>query len=310
MSDDASCKVIDDMRSSRSKPQELVELPEDGSDEEEFDEGSQSGSGSESGEEEELHDLAKSVDDPYALLGLKKDASGEQIRKAYRKLALKTHPDKRPAGERAEAEHAFKQLALAYAVLSDETRRARYDRTGRLDEAGVEDDDFDWLEYFRQQSESVVDAGAIERARKEYVGTDEERSDVLKAYKQHKGDWHGLFTEVVFSVELNDADERRFRGYIEDAIGDKQVERYPKFDESEEKRKKRLARARREADEAEDLADELGISAKTKGDDALAQLILSRQRERAGKYANMDDDAMAALAKRYDDKYEKKKQRR
>eukprot|EP00936_MAST-01D_sp_MAST-1D-sp1_P000090 g90.t1 len=62
----------------------------------------------------------------YATLGVAQDASAAEIKKAYRKLALKWHPDKNP-DDRANAEEVFKQVSEAYECLSDETARRRYD---------------------------------------------------------------------------------------------------------------------------------------------------------------------------------------
>ena len=62
----------------------------------------------------------------YATLGVTQDASAAEIKKAYRKLALKWHPDKNP-DDRANAEEVFKQVSEAYECLSDETARRRYD---------------------------------------------------------------------------------------------------------------------------------------------------------------------------------------
>ncbi len=77
--------------------------------------------------------------DYYEVLNLKRDASGDEIKKAYRSLAMKYHPDKNPGD--AEAESRFKEAAEAYEVLSDQGRRQRYDRYGHagLDGAGVHD---------------------------------------------------------------------------------------------------------------------------------------------------------------------------
>jgi len=66
--------------------------------------------------------------DYYEALGLSKDASAEEIKKAYRKLAVQYHPDKNQGDKKAEEK--FKEIAEAYAVLSDEQKRARYDRFG------------------------------------------------------------------------------------------------------------------------------------------------------------------------------------
>ena len=66
--------------------------------------------------------------DYYEVLGIERSASLDDIKKAYRKLALKFHPDKNPGD--ATAEEKFKEAAEAYGVLSDEEKRARYDRFG------------------------------------------------------------------------------------------------------------------------------------------------------------------------------------
>ena len=66
--------------------------------------------------------------DYYEILGLNRNASNDDIKKAYRQLAIKYHPDKNP-GDKA-AEDKFKEAAEAYEVLSDQTKRANYDRFG------------------------------------------------------------------------------------------------------------------------------------------------------------------------------------
>lgn len=66
--------------------------------------------------------------DYYAVLGLTRDANLEDIKKAYRKLAMKYHPDKNPGN--TDAEEKFKQVTAAYEVLSDPEKRAKYDRYG------------------------------------------------------------------------------------------------------------------------------------------------------------------------------------
>ncbi|NXN93047.1 DNJB6 protein, partial [Rhinopomastus cyanomelas] len=68
--------------------------------------------------------------DYYEVLGVQKQASAEDIKKAYRKLALKWHPDKNP-DNKEEAERQFKQVAEAYEVLSDVKKRDIYDRYGK-----------------------------------------------------------------------------------------------------------------------------------------------------------------------------------
>jgi molecular chaperone DnaJ len=66
--------------------------------------------------------------DYYEVLGLQRDASPDQIKKAYRKLAIEFHPDKNPGN--VEAEEKFKEATEAYQVLSNDESRAKYDRFG------------------------------------------------------------------------------------------------------------------------------------------------------------------------------------
>lgn len=70
--------------------------------------------------------------DYYEVLGVGKNASDDEIKKAYRKLAIKYHPDKNPGDK--EAEEKFKEISEAHEVLSDKQKRARYDQFGH---AGV-----------------------------------------------------------------------------------------------------------------------------------------------------------------------------
>lgn len=73
--------------------------------------------------------------DPYERLGLKRDASAEDVRKAYRKLAKQWHPDVNP--DNSEAKRRFQDIASAYELLRDEASRRRYDR-GEIDADGAE----------------------------------------------------------------------------------------------------------------------------------------------------------------------------
>ena len=73
--------------------------------------------------------------DYYEVLGVEKTATADQIKKAYRKLAIQYHPDKNPGDK--EAEEKFKEAAEAYSVLSDENKRARYDQFGHAGMSGA-----------------------------------------------------------------------------------------------------------------------------------------------------------------------------
>lgn len=73
------------------------------------------------------------AEDYYQVLGVEKKASAEEIKKAYRKLAVKWHPDKNPTNK-AAAEEKFKKISEAYAVLSDVKKREQYDQFGSADQ--------------------------------------------------------------------------------------------------------------------------------------------------------------------------------
>ena len=73
--------------------------------------------------------------DYYEILGVPKSASDDEIKKAYRKLAVKYHPDKNPGDKEAEAK--FKEISEAYEVLSDKQKRARYDQFGHAGVGGA-----------------------------------------------------------------------------------------------------------------------------------------------------------------------------
>ncbi|MEY4325279.1 MAG: hypothetical protein RIS24_1450, partial [Verrucomicrobiota bacterium] len=66
--------------------------------------------------------------DYYEVLGVERDATPEQMKKAYRKLAVQYHPDKNPGNK--EAEEKFKELGEAYEALNDPQKRAAYDQYG------------------------------------------------------------------------------------------------------------------------------------------------------------------------------------
>ncbi len=102
---------------------------------------------------------------PYEVLGVKKDASADDIRKAYRNLAKQFHPDLNPGKPAAEAR--FKDISSAYDLLSDPEKRARYDR-GEIDESGAERPRYSYRPHaegaqgWKYQPEGEFDAGDLD----------------------------------------------------------------------------------------------------------------------------------------------------
>ena len=78
--------------------------------------------------------------DYYEVLGVSKEATKEEIKKAYRKQALKFHPDKNPGDKKSEEN--FKEAAEAYEVLSNGEKKARYDRYGHAGMGGASSNNF------------------------------------------------------------------------------------------------------------------------------------------------------------------------
>ncbi|KAK4553117.1 hypothetical protein LTR86_009844 [Recurvomyces mirabilis] len=246
----------------------------------------------------DLEDTPPSIN-PYEVLSIDNSATPDQIKSAYRKAALRHHPDKASDTDKEEAHTKFQEVAFAYAILSDERRRKRYDATGSTSQSlDLDDDDFNWADFFREQFEHVISEDSINDFAKSYKGSEEERDHVIKAYEKCGGNMEKLYEEVMLSDMLED--EERFRVIIDKAVEDGEVEGYKKYTaESEAGRKKRMDRARKrkekeakEATAAEMEMDEnpqskknRGKAKKGKGDVGdLAALIQSRQKDRAGGF--------------------------
>jgi len=249
-------------------------------------------------------DEAPTTINPYTILTVSKDATSDQIKSAYRRLALKHHPDKAKDSEKDSAHKTFQEIAFAYAILSDERRRRRYDATGRTEESlgGPEDgddEDFDWASYYREQYADVITGDAIKEFAKGYKGSDEERDALLHAYEKHEGKMKLIFEDVMVSDELED--EERFQEIIREAIESGEVQDFNAFSkESEKSRRRRRERAERDGKEAEEHAKDIGVydklfgdgkakgkgkgSAASKGEDGLAALIQQRQKGRQDNF--------------------------
>ncbi|KAF9700400.1 hypothetical protein EKO04_001449 [Ascochyta lentis] len=236
--------------------------------------------------------------DPYEVLGLEHEATADDVKKSYRKMALKHHPDKVAEGEKEAANKKFQEIAFAYAILSDDRRRKRYDLTGSTVESLEDDEGFDWLSFYRGQFENVINDEAINTLSNKYKGSEEERTDLLNAYKKYKGRLDQIYEVVLLSDILVDDD--RYREILDDAISKGEVESYPAYaketDETRLKAKKAAKKSRDDFEkrEAAQEAKEKKVgksngkakSKKSGGGDMsdLAALIQQRQKSRAGGF--------------------------
>ncbi|MDP5217236.1 J domain-containing protein [Ruegeria sp. 2205SS24-7] len=116
-------------------------------------------------------------DDPYSVLGVSKDASDAEIKKAYRRIAKECHPDLKPGD--AEAEAKFKAAAAAYDLLKDAEQRARFDR-GEIDASGQEKPQ---QHYYRDYAEA---AGNPYRTGSNF-GDQPDMSDIFSEFMRGRG---------------------------------------------------------------------------------------------------------------------------
>jgi len=271
--------------------------------------------------------------DLYAVLTLQSSTDAETIRKSYRKLALMYHPDKQSNSseeERKRASTKFQQVSFAYAVLSDEKRRKRYDSTGRTDEGlGIEaDEDGGWEAYFEDLFDRVT-REKLDEMKKEYQGSSEEVEDLKATYIETSGSLDDIMKHIPHSTV---DDEPRFIVLLSKLISHGELDALPLWESSSKDEKAKLVRkkqSQKEAKEAEELAKELGVwdefygsgkvgQRKGKGKkqqdtqedgdtSALQALILKRQKDRGtffdnleAKYANLDEESTTKKGRKRD----------
>lgn len=162
--------------------------------------------------------------DPYETLGVKSDDSPTVIKRAYYKLCLKYHPDKLSDEEQKLHKVTFEKIQFSYSILSDLSKRERYDKFGKLESFGDGDnadgDDFDWSEFFDEMKNSTqveITQELIEKDKKEYQNSREEYEDLIDNFIFYKGDFIKLF-EVIPHLEFTVEEEKRIFKIINECI--------------------------------------------------------------------------------------------
>ncbi len=155
-------------------------------------------------------------EDYYDILGVARGAAPDEIKKAYRRLAVQYHPDKNPGDK--EAEEHFKAVSEAYQVLSDPEKRAQYDRFGRAGVrggAGAEGAGIDPLEVFREFARSQSGWGGFEDLFSSFMGGTFESREAHAAADRSGEDLRILFPltleEIARGVEKTVRLRRRVR---------------------------------------------------------------------------------------------------
>ncbi|NXH14232.1 DNJC9 protein, partial [Bucco capensis] len=227
--------------------------------------------------------------DLYRVLGVRRQASPDEIRRGYHRASLRVHPDRAEAQDKEEATRRFQILGKAYAVLSDAEQRAVYDEQGTVDEEGEAlRAERDWQEYWRLLFRKIT-VKDIEDFEKSYKDSEEELADIKAAYVDFEGDMDRIM-ESVLCVEYTD--EPRIRKILEKAIDAGEVPSYKAFvKESKQKMIARKRRVEREAREAEKTKEELGLA----GESDLKALIQVRNKDRKEEM----DDFLAQLEVKY-----------
>lgn len=243
--------------------------------------------------------------DPYEVLGIDKNASPIEIKKTYKKLCLKYHPDKiqqskTNGDDDATVQELFPKIQFSFSILNDPIKRTRYDNSGSLAEYDGDDEGFDWKDYFESINEKIT-IEMIEEDRLKYQNSEEEKLDILNNFIYYDGDFLKLF-ELIPHLEFTELEEQRVYNIIDGELGKyvisdgikKSWEKYTRSRKT--KVKQMLKKLAKEAKEAEELSKMI----KMNKEKDLSSLIKSRQ-------ANRLDDLISNLENKYGEKKGKKR---
>ncbi|ORZ24590.1 hypothetical protein BCR42DRAFT_403230 [Absidia repens] len=235
----------------------------------------------------------------YDILELTKkqvDQDESLVKKAYRKLALKYHPDKQTAASLQQTEHATQQFLLvgyAYSVLSNSEKRDHYDITGGSDDfESFFSGGKDWTSYFEDLWQGVVSTETIDAHSLKYQGSAEEEDHVLYYYTRFKGNMNHILAHVEHSKAK---DVPRFMDLIQGAIQNNVVDTFPAYAKSTTKAAQ-LRRLQREKEE-EAMAEQEALKKNQTKDNKGKQ-----QHDDLGHTSDGNDDS--AAEEEEDDEYD------
>ncbi|CAK9303967.1 unnamed protein product [Gordionus sp. m RMFG-2023] len=218
--------------------------------------------------------------DLYKIFEINKKSKPNEIKKAYYQLSLKYHPDKiSDIRSSQKATSKFQILSKIYSILSDTEKRKIYDETGILNDENISfSKDEDWISYWRQLFKKIS-LDDIKKFEVNFQGSEQERLDVIDAYKKCKGEMQCILENVMCAKATDDNDETRFRAIIDEEIANKNLTCYKVYKyETPSKKSKRKRKAKKEAKEAEAYGKKLGLD--NLKSESLVALINQRQKTR------------------------------
>lgn len=148
--------------------------------------------------------------DYYKTLGVTKTSTQDEIKKAYRKLAQKYHPDKNPGNKAAEDK--FKEISEAYDVLSDNDKKRKYDTLGsswnNFSQSGGANSDFNWSDWFNNSSSQYNSQNNKKQTMNDYFNAGGGVSDFFEkifgnTYKQQGGNYNNSNNNSNFNNKNN-----------------------------------------------------------------------------------------------------------
>eukprot|EP00002_Diphylleia_rotans_P005419 TRINITY_DN14548_c0_g1_i1.p1 TRINITY_DN14548_c0_g1~~TRINITY_DN14548_c0_g1_i1.p1 ORF type:complete len:271 (-),score=80.80 TRINITY_DN14548_c0_g1_i1:9-821(-) len=158
----------------------------------------------------------------YEVLGVDRDCSAAEIKKAYHKLALKHHPDRK--GNTEEANATFQYLVRVYETLIHEEKRKYYDETGS--DGFQEAVDFETLYEFYRSLFRKITVEDIDSFKGQYIDSGMEDDDIAEAYTKYKGKMKKILESVPYAV---DEDYSRIQSRITEMIHEGRLKKFAKF---------------------------------------------------------------------------------